>query len=117
MNILASMKQSDKYFQAKFCRQLPKQPLEGSKAVQTPSSAQSLHCKGVGSEGGEPRLSAQHGGAASKAQVDVHRAELVQPAILQPFLEKGAEAETRQHYKMAAALYEQVKLPRQPTHY
>ena len=32
----------------------------------------------------------------------------LQPAILQPFLEKATDAESKQHYKMAASLYEQV---------
>lgn len=61
---------------------------------------------------GTHSLEAQKGAAQrlqeSKALPEVVP-QNVQPAILQPFLEKAADAESKQHYKMAASIYEQVQ--------
>ena len=51
-----------------------------------------------------------HDGTAKRSP-EVTPPKPLQPAILQPFLEKAADAESKQHYKMAASLYEQVESP------
>ena len=53
-------------------------------------------------------IAGQHGVKLQSSQRHFPSKPL-QPAILQPFLEKASDAEGKQHYKMAASLYEQVK--------
>ena len=78
------------------------------KAPKTKSSAEAangtgLQAKSNGTDG-KTSVRDQSGNAASGR---------LQPAILQPFLDKAADAESKHHYRMAASIYEQAGLSTQ----